>query len=77
MVPNEIEENFTPQQRDLLLRMRPGITGLWQTGPRNDATFESGMRQEIELEYVANASPGLDARIFFRTFQSILRRTGR
>ena len=30
--------------RERLLSIRPGITGLWQTGPRNECTFESGKR---------------------------------
>ena len=45
-----------------------GITGLWQASRRNDATFESGERQEIELEYVRGASLRLDTRCFFGTF---------
>lgn len=62
--------------RELLLSVPPGITGLWQTGPRNHATFESGLRQELELSYSKNASLALDAKIFFRTFRVIIERTG-
>lgn len=32
-----------------LLSVPPGITGLWQVGDRNAATFENGTRQAIEL----------------------------
>lgn len=32
-----------------LLSVRPGVTGLWQTGPRNVATFQSGARQDLEM----------------------------
>ena len=77
ITPEEIETNFTREERELLLSVRPGISGLWQTGPRNDATFESGLRQQIELDYVARASLGLDVRLFFRTFASIFKRTGK
>lgn len=62
--------------RDELLSCKPGITGLWQVGPRNNATFASGLRQAIELTYVENASLALDARIILRTFRAIVKRTG-
>ena len=56
-----------------------GITGLWQASRRNDATFESGERQEIELEYVRGASLRLDTRCFFDTFGAMFgkNRSGR
>lgn len=56
-----------------------GITGLWQATTRNDATFESGERQRIELEYVRNAGFAMDVRCFFETFGAMFgkKRTGR
>ena len=56
-----------------------GITGLWQATTRNDATFESGERQRIELEYVRNAGFKMDARCFLGTFGAMFgkRRSGR
>ena len=64
------------EDKDLLLSVAPGITGLWQTGPRNLATFESGLRQKLELSYATNASLSLDMKIFFRTFRVMVVRTG-
>ena len=52
----------------LLCSVPGGITGLWQASKRNDATFESGERQKIELDYVRNAGFPMDARCFFGTF---------
>lgn len=52
----------------LLLSVDPGITGAWQCGPRNQATFENGQRQSIELGYARNASLSTDVSIFFKTF---------
>ena len=52
----------------LLLSVDPGITGAWQCGPRNQATFENGQRQNIELGYARNASLPTDVSIFFKTF---------
>ncbi len=52
----------------LLCSVPGGITGLWQSSKRNDATFETGERQKIELRYVKEASLGLDVKCFFKTF---------
>ena len=57
-----------------LLSVPPGITGAWQCGPRNRATFENGMRQRVELEYVRTAGLRADARIFLRTLAVMLGR---
>lgn len=64
---------------DEVLSVRPGITGLWQAGARNGATFESGERQRIELEYVRSAGLGMDIRCILDTFGAMFgkRKTGR
>lgn len=70
-------EHFGDEKAQLL-SVTPGITGMWQTGQRNLATFENGLRQKIELEYAREANLCGDARIFFRTFNVMLsKRTGK
>ena len=71
--------NFTPDQTLDLLSVSQGITGAWQCGPRNEATFENGLRQEIELSYARNASFEADLQVFFKTFSVMFgkNRTGR
>lgn len=61
------------------LSLRPGITGWWQTQARNNATYEDGNRQDLELYYCRNASFALDTRIFVSTFSAMFgkRKTGR
>ena len=60
------------------LSLKPGITGWWQVQARNDATYEDGSRQELELYYVRNASLTLDIRIFVETFGAMFKkRSGR
>ena len=59
------------------LSMKPGITGWWQVQARNDATYEDGSRQQLELYYVRHASLALDARVFFSTVGAVCKRTGR
>lgn len=57
-----------------LLSVKPGITGLWQVTQHNNATYESGVRQKIELAYVDCRSIALDARIVFGTFGAMLQK---
>lgn len=63
----------------VLLSVPQGVTGAWQAGARNGATFESGERQRIELEYARNASIREDLRVFFATFGAMFgkRKSGR
>lgn len=67
---------FTSEEQAHLLSIPGGITGLWQATSRNEATFESGKRQAIELEYVKTASIKTDWRVFKGTFHAMLTGTG-
>lgn len=60
------------------LSVRPGITGWWQVQARNDATYEDGSRQKLELYYVRNASFRMDVKVFIGTFGTMFgkNRTG-
>ena len=57
--------------RDEFLSVRPGITGWWQTTKRNDATWENGQRQALELEYVRQQRFAMDAAVFVGTFSTM------
>lgn len=76
---DELDSHFDECERVELLSVRPGITGLWQATERNGATFESGVRQRIELEYVRSMGFRMDARCILGTFGVMFgrRRTGR
>lgn len=67
------------EDRDEFLSVRPGITGWWQVTERNEATWENGRRQVLELEYVRNRGFAMDARCFLGTFGVMFgkNRTGR
>lgn len=71
--------NFRIEDSALLLSVPQGVTGAWQAGPRNEATFENGERQAIELDYVRRAGFREDARVFLATFGAMFgrNRTGR
>lgn len=71
--------NFTHEQQVQVLAVPQGITGAWQSGPRNLATFENGLRQEFELTYARGACLKSDWRVFFKTFSVMFgkNKTGR
>ena len=75
----ELEQHFTDEEKAELLSVQPGITGLWQATDRNEATFESGLRQKIELRYVQNRCFRMDWKCFTGTFGAMFgkERTGR
>ena len=75
----ELYSHFTEAERAILLSVCPGITGAWQSGPRNEATFESKERQRIELGYVRNRGLAEDMRCILGTFGVMFgrRRSGR
>ncbi len=78
--PVTLDETFEfGADRDEVLSVRPGITGLWQSTDRNDATWKNGRRQRLELEYVRNQGFAMDARCFFGTFGAMFgkNKTGR
>lgn len=74
---DELLQHFSDSEKAELLSVTPGITGAWQCGPRNEATFENGMRKAIELGYSRSATLAGDVRIFFKTIRVMLvERTG-
>lgn len=66
-------ERYSPDQ-SRRHEVRPGITGLAQVSGRNALDWDDKLR--LDVEYVDNCSPGLDARILWRTVASVLRREG-
>lgn len=73
---DELEENYSLEEREQLLSVKPGLTGYWQAYARNNGTYESGERQRMELYYVKNCSIGLDLKILLATVGSVLRGSG-
>ena len=69
-------EFYTPAETAAFQSVKPGLTGYWQAYARNDATYQSGERQAMEMYYVKNVSPWLDIRILFKTVGAVLRKSG-
>ena len=61
--------------RDLIFLARPGLTGYWQVGARNDVSFAE--RQAMEAHYVRNWSFWWDVEILLRTPGAMLTKGGR
>ena len=59
-----------------LLSVKPGLTGYWQAYARNNAIYESGERQQMEMYYVSHQSFWLDVKILFHTVFSVARQEG-
>ena len=76
IMEDELQENYTPEQQNLLLSVKPGLTGLWQVMGRNDCTYESGERQKVELQYISEKGIWTDVKILFKTFSTIFKRGG-
>ena len=76
IVESELNENYTPEEQKLLLSVKPGLTGYWQAYARNEAKYEDGRRQQMELWYVQNRSLWLDVKIIFASVVAVIKRSG-
>jgi exopolysaccharide biosynthesis polyprenyl glycosylphosphotransferase len=71
-LPSEVSQ-YEPWQHQRL-RVKPGLTCLWQVNGRNEVDFEEWMR--LDLEYISRFSLGLDLLIILKTVPAVLRGTG-
>jgi lipopolysaccharide/colanic/teichoic acid biosynthesis glycosyltransferase len=56
------------------LRVKPGLTGLWQVSGRSDLSWEESVR--LDLRYVDNWSPTMDLQILWKTIRAVLTGSG-
>lgn len=68
IVPAEIARYGT--HGNMILRVKPGLTGLWQVSGRNDVSYEE--RIQLDLYYIHNWSLTLDLKIIFQTIPAVL-----
>jgi Undecaprenyl-phosphate galactose phosphotransferase WbaP len=61
-------------KEEIILKAPPGLTGMWQISDRGRASFHD--RVQLDVCYVRNWSPWLDAHILLRTVSVVLRGTG-
>jgi undecaprenyl-phosphate galactose phosphotransferase len=68
------EKSKIGESVDMILAVKPGITGLWQVSGRSDVDFAS--RVEMDVWYVRNWSIWSDVIILLKTVQVVLGREG-
>jgi lipopolysaccharide/colanic/teichoic acid biosynthesis glycosyltransferase len=68
------EMKFSPSWKEARLRVKPGITGLWQVQGRGETSFHDWIRHDIA--YVKNQSIWLDLKILFKTMNVVFRKIG-
>jgi undecaprenyl-phosphate galactose phosphotransferase len=56
---------------DVLLAMRPGVTGFWQVNGRSRLSYTDRVR--LDLAYISGWSLGLDVNIVFKTLRTLVR----
>ncbi len=76
LLEEEIKKNYTIEEQVLFKSVKPGLTGYWQAYARNNATYESGERQKMEMYYIKNKSLWLDLKILFKTVETVLKKNG-
>jgi exopolysaccharide biosynthesis polyprenyl glycosylphosphotransferase len=71
-LPREVDAYEPDAMRRL--KVRPGLTGMWQISGRSDLNWEDSLR--LDLWYVDNWSPVLDVMILFRTVRAVMKAEG-
>lgn len=59
---------------DILLSVRPGLTGFWAANGRSDVSYKR--RRAMEIYYVKNRSLWFDIKIFIKTVISVFKGDG-
>ncbi len=65
----ESELQVYGQAHEIIKTVRPGMTGIWQTSGRSDASYAS--RRDFDLYYVRNWSLWLDISLLIKTLQVV------
>ena len=71
-LPREIEDMGI--YYDMIIDVKPGITGYWQIQGRNGVTFED--RLEMDREYISKRSLWLDFKLLIKTFLQVMKKEG-
>lgn len=71
LLESELKGNYTQEQRQQLLSVRPGLTGYWQAMSRNESSYITGQRQQQELYYIGRVSFLMDLKIVFMTVKRV------
>lgn len=70
----EIETEIYGNYKDMLLSVKPGLTGFWAANGRSDTTYSR--RRAMEIYYVKNRSAIFDLKIIAKTVLSVFKGEG-
>ncbi|QDF29508.1 sugar transferase [Halarcobacter anaerophilus] len=68
------KEKIGKYNQDIILDVKPGITGLWQVSGRNNLTFDE--RVQLDKWYINNWSLWMDFVIFMKTIHVVFSKIG-
>jgi len=68
------ESEKLADKQSFILKVKPGITGLWQVSGRNNLTFQQ--RNELEIWYIKNWSLWADFVIMLKTIKVVIKKIG-
>lgn len=72
LLPSELTGNYTPEERQMLMSVAPGLTGYWQAVARNESSYATGERQKQELYYIGRISFWMDVKIILMTVKRVI-----
>ena len=72
LLPSELTGYYTPEERQQLMSVRPGLTGYWQAVARNESSYLTGQRQQQELYYIGRVSFWMDIKIILMTVKRVI-----
>jgi len=72
-LPQELKA-MGEDNKNIILRVNPGLTGLWQVSGRNELTFKK--RVDLDVWYIQNWSLWIDFVIFVKTTKVVLLKVG-
>jgi len=62
------------ESKELLLTVKPGITGYWQVNGRQEVSYDERIR--MDMYYIENWSLWMDVKILLRTPLKVLQKQG-
>lgn len=74
VLQEELDKYYTVEQKRLLLKVKPGLSGYWASHGRSDIDYTS--RVKMELYYVVKRSLWMDIRIIWHTAISVFKHSG-
>lgn len=74
--PYMLEEldDIGEDNKEIILKVKPGLTGLWQVSGRNELAFKQ--RVDLDVWYIQNWSLWMDFVIFLKTINTVVSKVG-